>query len=92
MTFIPKVEVSKAALTLLGGTDSFLLPFTTSWGAADGDVPPGDNQFPVSTLSPQLSTSTERVPGLLLPMQVEFVTGFGTPIPADLVENWRSPG
>lgn len=52
MTAITKVEVSKAALTLLGGTDSFLVPLTTSRGAADGDVHPGNHQFPVFTLSP----------------------------------------
>lgn len=84
---ITKVEVSKAALALLGGTDSFLPPLTTSLGGADGDVHPGNPQFPLSTFTPAENQQPqmpqmEKVPALLLPMQGEFIPGFWTPIPA----------
>lgn len=84
VTTSPEVEVSKAALTLLRGTDSFPFPFTTSRGTANGDVHPGNHWFPPSTLSPRQPRMLpmEQVPVLFLAVQVEFVTGFWTPIPA----------
>lgn len=49
---ITKVEVSEAALTLLGRRDSFLLPFTASQGAAEGDVRSEHHQFPFPHFHP----------------------------------------
>lgn len=101
VTIMIKVEVSKAALTLLEGVDPFLLPFTTLRGAANGDVRTENHQFPVFMLLPQLSTGSSRCccqsesPRRACPRRCNLLLGFGAAphkLQYELVENQRSPG